>query len=244
MKALTWLSGSAPMKPSSGWPFLKAMTAGIDWMPSWPAICGCSSMFILTSRTLPRAFRTAFSSTGVSCRHGPHQGAQKSTRTGTVRDASSTSARKLCVVVSLMRSPAADGAGCFSPLPRMRVSALMVAPFGFRLIWRSRGRFPSLSARGSGAGNRQDPRRVAGRLEKGQEVVAADRRRCAVVERMEIQPLMAHERLVENDGDAAGRVVDHAEWRHGAGDHPEEIDEQIRPAERQAGAADADGQHT
>ena len=40
MKAMTWLSGSAPIKPSSGWPFLKAMTAGIDWMPSCPAICG------------------------------------------------------------------------------------------------------------------------------------------------------------------------------------------------------------
>ncbi len=55
MKALIWLSGTAPMKPSTGWPFLKAMTAGIDWMPSWPAICGCSSMFILTSFTLPPA---------------------------------------------------------------------------------------------------------------------------------------------------------------------------------------------
>ena len=52
------------MKPSTGWPFLKAMTAGIDWMPSWPAIAGCSSMFILTSFTLPPAARTTFSSTG------------------------------------------------------------------------------------------------------------------------------------------------------------------------------------
>ena len=33
MKALIWLSGTAPMKPSTGWPLLKAMTAGIDWMP-------------------------------------------------------------------------------------------------------------------------------------------------------------------------------------------------------------------
>ena len=40
MKALIWLSGCAPMKPSAGWPLTKAITAGIDWMPIWPGICG------------------------------------------------------------------------------------------------------------------------------------------------------------------------------------------------------------
>ena len=109
MNAFTWLSGSAPMKPSTGWPFLKANTAGIDCTPSWPATSGCSSIFILTSRTAPRAAFTTFSSTGVSCLQGPHQGAQKSTITGTLRDASITSATKVCVVVSLMRSPAVSG---------------------------------------------------------------------------------------------------------------------------------------
>ena len=34
-------------------------------------------MFIFTSLTLPPAARTAFSSAGVSCLHGPHHGAQK-----------------------------------------------------------------------------------------------------------------------------------------------------------------------
>ena len=57
MNSRIWLSGMAPMKPSTGWPSLKAMTAGIDWMPSWPAIDGWSSMFILTSLTLPPAAR-------------------------------------------------------------------------------------------------------------------------------------------------------------------------------------------
>ncbi len=66
MKALTWLSGTAPMKPSAGWPLTKAITAGIDWIPIWPGICGWSSMFILTSLTLPLAARTAFSRIGVS----------------------------------------------------------------------------------------------------------------------------------------------------------------------------------
>ena len=30
MKALTWLSGTAPIKPSAGWPLTNAITAGID----------------------------------------------------------------------------------------------------------------------------------------------------------------------------------------------------------------------
>ena len=107
MKAVTWLSGSAPMKPSAGWPLTKAITAGIDWMPIWPGIAGCSSMFILTSLTLPLAALTTFSSTGVSCLQGPHHGAQKSTSTGWRFDSSMTSLTKLWVVVSLMRPSAA-----------------------------------------------------------------------------------------------------------------------------------------
>ena len=103
---MTWLSGSAPMKPSAGWPLTKAITAGIDWMPIWPGIAGWSSMFILTSLTLPLAALTAFSRTGVSCLHGPHQGAQKSTSTGWRLDSSMTSLTKACVVVSLTTASA------------------------------------------------------------------------------------------------------------------------------------------
>ncbi len=63
-------------------------------------------MFILTSLTLPPAARTAFSSAGCSCLHGPHHGAQKSTSTGWRRDSWMTSAAKVAVVVSLISSPA------------------------------------------------------------------------------------------------------------------------------------------
>ena len=104
MNAVTWLSGSAPMKPSAGWPLTKAITAGIDWMPIWPGIAGCSSMFILTSLTLPLAALTTFSRTGVSCLQGPHQGAQKSTSTGWRFDSSITSFTKVWVVVSLIET--------------------------------------------------------------------------------------------------------------------------------------------
>ena len=97
------------MKPSAGWPLTKAITAGIDWMPIWPGTAGCSSMFILTSLTLPLAAFTAFSRIGVSCLHGPHQGAQKSISTGWRFDSSITSFTKVWVVVSLI-SPSAAGA--------------------------------------------------------------------------------------------------------------------------------------
>src|SRR5262249_911462 len=79
------------------------------------------SIFILTRRTAPRAAFTTFSRTGVSWRHGPHQGAQKSTITGTFRDASITSTTKVCVVVSLIKSPALSGFWAAAP-PRSEMA--------------------------------------------------------------------------------------------------------------------------
>ncbi len=40
MKALTWLSGTGADEAVDGLAVLEAMTAGIDWMPSWPATEG------------------------------------------------------------------------------------------------------------------------------------------------------------------------------------------------------------
>src|SRR5215813_4966338 len=73
-------------------------------------MAGCSSIFIFASLTAPLAERTAFSKIGVSCLHGPHHGAQKSTRTGCRRDSSITSFLKVCVVVSLTRPSAVAAA--------------------------------------------------------------------------------------------------------------------------------------
>ena len=64
-------------------------------------------MFILTSFTLPFAPCTAFSRIGASCLQGPHQGAQKSTRTGWRADSAITSWRKPAVVVSFTDDVAA-----------------------------------------------------------------------------------------------------------------------------------------
>ena len=69
--------------------------AGIDWMRSCWASIWFWSMLILTSLTAPFAALTTFSIAGCSCLHGPHHGAQKSTITGTVREASSTSLANL-----------------------------------------------------------------------------------------------------------------------------------------------------
>src|SRR3990167_6005793 len=73
------------------------------------------SMSILTSLTAPLASLTTFSIIGWSVLQGPHHGAQKSTMTGTVREASITSLANLVWSLSLMRSAgAACGAAPFS----------------------------------------------------------------------------------------------------------------------------------
>ncbi len=59
-------------------------------------------MSIFTIFTRPPAARTTFSNVGVSCLHGPHQVAQKSTSTGTVREASMTSRMKVFWSPSMM----------------------------------------------------------------------------------------------------------------------------------------------
>jgi len=51
-------------------------------MPYLPGVEGFSSTFILTMDTLPSYSVASSSMTGPKARQGPHQGAQKSTRTG------------------------------------------------------------------------------------------------------------------------------------------------------------------
>ena len=75
--------GTAPMIVSFFSPFLKINTVGMLRIPYSDAILWLSSVFSFRHRNLP-AYCTASSSTnGAIIRHGPHQGAQKSTSTGT-----------------------------------------------------------------------------------------------------------------------------------------------------------------
>src|SRR3546814_16062501 len=71
-----------------------AYTVVIDCTRNCAAIKAFSSTLILTSLTPLVAYSAhTFSMTGVSCLHGPHHSAQKSTITSDVRDGSTTSRR-------------------------------------------------------------------------------------------------------------------------------------------------------
>src|ERR1700742_180277 len=91
------------------WPCLKRISVGMLSTSKLAAVCWFSSTF---SFTILRSERSAAisSSTGATTRHGPHQGAQKSTRTGP--SASRTSAWELLSVTS------AGGPAMFGSLER------------------------------------------------------------------------------------------------------------------------------
>ena len=64
------------------------------------AVRGFSSVFSFVRTTSPAFSAATFSMIGPSTRHGPHQGAQKSTTTGTVFERSRTSVAKVASVTS------------------------------------------------------------------------------------------------------------------------------------------------
>src|SRR5450830_447126 len=128
-------------------------------------------MFILTSLTLPLAAFTAFSRIGVSCLHGPHHGAQKSTSTGWCLDSSITSLTKPCVVVSLTPLSAA----AISSPPFCSIFPRLFGPFPvpFRIRWVIR-RANAIVSGGVGGlpGHPLDPGHMAGRFEEFHQIVA------------------------------------------------------------------------
>ena len=73
---------TAPVICSTVSPFLKSTRVGIARMPNLVGVAGFSSTFILTTRTLPSYSLASSSMIGPTARQGPHQGAQKSSRTG------------------------------------------------------------------------------------------------------------------------------------------------------------------
>ena len=79
---------------------MNALTAGMPWMRNAAEMFGLASVSSLARAILsPRSF-TSRSSTGVSCRHGPHHSAQKSTTTGISLERSMTSCSNVASVVS------------------------------------------------------------------------------------------------------------------------------------------------
>src|SRR3954464_12573368 len=93
------------------WPFLKRIIVGIERTSKFAAVCWFSSTLSLTMRRSSRS-EAISSSTGATTRHGPHQGAQKSTRTGP--SDSRTSAWKLLSVTSMMLAAMRGSFGGFA----------------------------------------------------------------------------------------------------------------------------------
>ncbi len=94
-KRATCGGGCAPTNSAATLPSTNALTAGMPWIWNAEASRGLASVSTLARATLPSRSRTAFSSTGVSWRQGPHQAAQKSTTTGISRERSITSCSKV-----------------------------------------------------------------------------------------------------------------------------------------------------
>jgi hypothetical protein len=101
MNARTADSGRAPVNSLTILPSTTAFTAGMPRTPNCAASAWFSSEFTLARRKRPWYSSASFSRTGPRLRQGPHQGAQKSARTGTRREASTTSYMKLASVTSM-----------------------------------------------------------------------------------------------------------------------------------------------
>ncbi len=82
--------GAAPVCRAATRPSRSTSKVGMACAPNRWDTCGETSTFTLTSLTRPARSRASYSSTGLTMRQGPHQGAHKSTMTG-ILAASATS---------------------------------------------------------------------------------------------------------------------------------------------------------
>src|SRR5262245_3223060 len=200
-------------------------------MPIWPGIAGCSSIFIFASFTLPSAALTAFSRMGVSCLHGPHHGAQKSTRTGWCLDSSMTSFIKPCVVVSLTTSAVIVVAPPFCsivdnlfPPERTRRAIASIDGLSEKLTQSSR------HVRGA-PGNLLHSGDMPGEFEEFHQIIAFYRCGHGVDQRMIVERLVLHHGGIENDRDAALGVVDCAKRGDRPRLHAQDLTQKICRAE-------------
>ena len=227
------------MKPSIGCPLTNAITAGIDWMPICCGICGCLSMSILTSFTLPLAALTTFSMIGRELlagaapvgdeidHHGLLLGRLDHVRHeglgGGFLDEVAGGGRR--GAVGLQQAHAGSSSGG-------RAGRRPANLIGLNGLDRRPNAMPqrfsgSLATASCAAG---------GRLPRGS--AAGRRGRCAVVivliERMIVQRFVPHHGFVEHDVDAPFRIVDGAERRHRAGFDAPDSAQQVGGAERKA----------
>src|SRR6476661_1465753 len=201
-------------------------------------------MLSLTSFTAPLAARTAFSMMGVNWRHGPHHGAQKSTRTGTSREASITSRMKSFVDVFLIRSASAAPA---APCERIGVSMLLspwardpIPPAWQRQDGRASLILPTKMGRARRLGNAltrsgegQHERLMTAGTDETQEVGGGEPGGGGVLERMAIDLDKWKEPRIHHRGHASLAIVDQGKWRDRTGRHAEQFGEQLGIAEAQ-----------
>lgn len=94
--------GTSPIEVFSALPFLKRITVGMLTMPNSLESSSSLSTFTLPTFILP-SFSSAISArVGASILHGPHQSAQKSTRTGTTEFKTSDSKLAFVTVTSII----------------------------------------------------------------------------------------------------------------------------------------------
>src|SRR5260370_14755076 len=125
----------------------------------------------------------------------------------------------------------------------------MVDPFWRRtggispVTWSIDGANATLAGPGEpgrlGAGNREDPRRMPGRLQEFHEAVPGDRRGHGVDQRMRIESFLPHHRRAEHDGDPARGVAHQRERRDGPGLDADLLAHQRRGPERQPAGVEA-----
>ena len=129
-----------------------ATTIGMDCAWNACASRGLASTSIRASTHAPPASLASFSSTGLSCLHGPHQSAHRSTITGVVLDRSATSSLKVSSVTSITKADAG--------LPRERRAVASASGLGgpCRLLPALRGGLSR--AKVNGTVHREVPRRL------------------------------------------------------------------------------------
>ena len=122
--ASTVAGGTAPVNSSTTRPSRNALTAGIPRTRSAPRRPGSRRRPPWPASPRPPYCSTAARGRASSCRHGPHQAAQKSTTTGAVRERSMTSCleRRVCYIDHALtpcrRSAPAGSARSRRPAPR------------------------------------------------------------------------------------------------------------------------------
>ena len=124
---MTCASGIAPRNASTIWPPMIATTIGMDCAWKAWASRGFASTSTLASTQAPLASLASFSSTGLSCLHGPHHSAHRSTITGVVRDRLTTSSLKVSSVTSKTDADACPAPASAAPSPGAALAARAAA---------------------------------------------------------------------------------------------------------------------